>query len=69
MAHSGFLLMRNLRCANKPIQDLFITLQISEILLKMRKIKKPKKKFLLGFFRNTISSKNYSLLILLFFLP
>jgi len=50
MAHSGFLLMRNLRCANKPIQCLFITLQISEILLKMRKIKKPKKKFFLGFY-------------------
>lgn len=49
MTHSGFLLMRNLRCANKPIQDLFITLQISEILLKMCKIKKPKKNFFLGF--------------------
>lgn len=49
MTHSGFLLMRNFKCANKPIQDLFITLQISEILLKKRKIKKPKKKFLLGF--------------------
>lgn len=49
MAHSGFLLMRNFKCANKPIQDLFITLQISEILLKMYQIKNPKKLFYLGF--------------------